>query len=39
MSNYKYRHLMAKFMDKKQLYEAGVERKPVGYEVVSLIIF
>ena len=35
MSNYKYRHLMAAKMNKMELYEKGINRKPRLYELVS----
>ena len=35
MSNYKYRHLMAAKMNKIELYDKGIIRKPRLYELVS----
>ena len=35
MSNAKWKHLMARFMNRKELYEAGLQKKPKGYEAVS----
>ena len=35
MSTFKYRHLMASQMNKKELFEKGLNRKPKNYEIVS----
>ena len=35
MSNYKYRHLLTAHMNKKELYEKGINTKPKFYELVS----
>ena len=42
MSTYKYRHLLTAHMNKKELYEKGINSKPKYYELVSrlkLLIF
>ena len=33
-----YKHITTKYMNKKELYEKGVNRKPRAYEIVSLMI-